>query len=112
MRNKPQSPQTIRLLGGLLIFIGALLAGGMGALMLWIRSIIANPASTVRFNESAPESDLIFPVLSAVAAFGVAAMAAGVWQVATGTRNKTLIWIMLGIWVVMMIGATAITAVF
>ena len=73
----------------------------MGALMMWINNAMTNPASTIKFDKNAPQNDLIFPILGVVAFFGVAAMAAGIWQVLTGKRNKTLIWIMLGTWVIL-----------
>jgi len=110
--NTQQSPETIRSLGGALIFLGVLLAGGMGALMIWINNAMTNPASTIKFNKTSPQNDLIFPILGVVAFFGVTAMVAGIWQVATGKRNKTLIWIMLGIGIILVIAANVIPAIF
>ena len=104
--NNNQSPATIRVLGGVLIFIGLLLIGGMGALIVWINDILANngrSGSAPSFKGSPEEANIIFLVLGAVAAFGLVAMIAGAWQLFTGTRNKILLWIMLGVWAVLML---------
>lgn len=104
--NNNQSPATIRVLGGVLIFIGLLLMGGMGAIMIWVNNILANngrSGSSPSFKGSPEEANIIFLVLGAVGAFGFVSMIAGAWQLFTGTRNKILLWIMIGVWAVLML---------
>lgn len=98
-----QSPTTIRVLGGLLIFIGTILVGGMAAIMMWMNNAINNPASTNKFNGTPEQQKIIFLVLGTVAVFGFSATIAGIYQMVTGQRNKKLIWLMLGLWIVLMI---------
>lgn len=105
---KEQTPETIRALGGVLIFIGAILVGGIGALMIWINNLMTSPSSTIKFAENSPQNQILFPVLGMVAIFGLTAMIAGTWQVVTGKRNKALIWLMLGLGIVLFILAKVI----
>ncbi|HRH46352.1 MAG TPA: hypothetical protein PKY82_32200 [Pyrinomonadaceae bacterium] len=103
IKNSAQSPTTIRILGGLLIFIGTILVGAMAAIMMWINNAINNPASTNKFNGTPEQQKITFLILGAVMVFGITAMIGGFWQLLTGKRNKTLIFVMLGLWVVLMI---------
>ena len=109
---RQQTPETIRALGGVLIFLGVILAGGMGVLMIWLNNAMTNPSSTIKFNADSPQQELIFPVLGMVAAFGISAMVAGIWQILTGKRSKTLIFIMLGLSFVLWILANVIPAIY
>lgn len=104
--NTNQNPATIRALGGVLMFLGMVLMGGMAALMLWINTIIANsnnPASTVRWKGSADHQQMVFLILVTVMAFGFSNFVTGAYQVFTGKRNLKLIWIIIGLWSVLLI---------
>ncbi len=98
-----QSPTTIRILGVVLIFIGTILVGSMAAIMMWINDAMNNPSSTTKFNGTTGQKQITFLILGMVAFFGITALIAGIYQAATGKRNKKVIFIMLGLWVVLMI---------
>ncbi len=106
------SPAKIRALGGALIFIGILLVGGMGAIMWWMNNAVNNPSSTTKFTGTSDQKTVAFLILGAVTAFGCSSLIAGIYQFATGRRNKKLIWLMLGIWVVLVIMVWAVQVVF
>lgn len=113
--NNNQSPATIRFLGGVLIFIGLLLMGGMGALMIWINNIITTngrSGATQSFNGSPEQARIIFLVLGMVGVFGLISMIAGAWQLFTGTRNKFLIWLMLAVFFILLVSAYLIQVFF
>lgn len=104
--NTNQSPATIRTLGVVLMFLGTILMGAMGAIMLWINTIIANSgksSSTTKWNGSPEQTQIMFLILGVVMVFGFAAFVAGCWQWMTGKRNLKLIWIMLGLGIVLVI---------
>lgn len=106
--NNNQSPATIRVLGGLLIFIGLLLIGGMGGLIFWINDILANngrSGSAPSFKGNPEQANIIFLVLGLVGVFGLVSMIAGAWQLFTGTRNKFLIWAMLAVFFILLVSA-------
>ncbi|MBX7172311.1 MAG: hypothetical protein K1X72_15195 [Pyrinomonadaceae bacterium] len=98
-----QSPTTIRVLGVVLIFIGVILVGSMAAIIMWINDAMNNPSSTTKFNGTPEQAKITFLILGMVTAFGFTSIAAGLWQALTGKRNKKVIFVMLGLWVVLMI---------
>lgn len=112
LENSTHNASTIRTLGGLLMIIGFLLVGSMSAIMLWMNKAINNPSSTVKYNGTADKKMVTFLILGAVAAFGCSAFLAGSFQLATGKRSRMLIWLMLGLWVVLMIMAYVVQVVF
>lgn len=71
--------------------------------MMWINDAMNNPSSTTKFNGTTGQKQITFLILGMVAFFGITAMIAGIYQAATGKRNKKLVFIMLGFWVVLMI---------
>ncbi len=112
LTNAKQSPTTIRTLGGLLMFIGVLLVGSMSAIMLWMNKAINNPSSTAKYTGTADKKMIAFLILGAVAAFGCSAFIAGTYQLATGKRNRMLIWLMLGLWAVLIILVYVVQVIF
>jgi magnesium-transporting ATPase (P-type) len=107
-----QDESTIRILGGLLMFIGLLLVGVMSAIMLWMNKTMNNPSSTTKFTVTSDKKMITFLILGAVAAFGFSAFIAGSYQLFTGKRNKKLIWLMLGLWIVLIVAANVIPNIF
>lgn len=102
---------TVRILGGVLIGLGALLMGGMTILTVIITGVIAksdNPKSTSRFNGS--ESDMVFmySIFALVFAFGLTSAVAGVWQIIFGRGNKLLTWIILGLAIIFIIAGNVV----
>ena len=89
-RASPQSSR-VRVVGVLLIVIGLGLSGGM-AYLIWIVSSVMRGASSsgAKFTGTPRDAALILALLGAVLVFGLASVAAGLWQAVFGRRNKGL----------------------
>ena len=86
-----QSKRWARRLGGVLVVLGALLAGGVGFLtwLLWpALTSAAGGTGSVRFNGSPGQARLILALFAAVTTFGAPAFSYGVFQVVTGRRSQ------------------------
>lgn len=97
-RKGMQTASTIRVLGWVLLVIGAFLVVFMGALSVLIASIILNsgdPGATTRFNGGTKEIAFIVGVFSVVIAIGVTSLVSGFWQIRYGRRNKSIVRIMV-----------------
>lgn len=102
---------TVRVLGGVLIGLGAFLMGGMAILTVIVTGMIANsdnPKSTTRFNGS--ESDMVFmySIFALVFAFGLTSAVAGVWQVIFGRGNKLITWVIFGLAIIFIIAGNVV----
>jgi len=86
-----QSARKVRILGWLLLVIGTGLVLFMGALGLYLASIIAQsgePGGTTRFTGGPQDVALIVAVFGLVISFGLASMAGGLWQIIYGKPNR------------------------
>ena len=85
-----QSKRWSRRLGGVLMVLGALLAGGVGFLtwFLWpTLTTAAGGTGSVRFNGSPGQARMIVALFVAVTTFGAAAFGYGLFQLVTGRRS-------------------------
>jgi uncharacterized paraquat-inducible protein A len=90
----------IKVLGWVLLLLGAFLVVFMGAISFIVAGIISRtgqPGVTTSFNGGPKEAAMIFGIFGLVLAFGFTSMVAGFWQVWYGRRNKRLVFVMLGI---------------
>ena len=110
--NSKQSPTTIRVLGGVLTLIGMMLVAGMGTLMIWMNNLMNNGSSTTKWTGSQDQKTITFLILGSVMAFGFSALLAGIWQLLTGTRSKKLVWLMIGLWGILMISTWVVQIYF
>ena len=88
-----QSARKVRILGWMLLVIGAFLVVSMGALGLYLGKIISQTGestSTSRFTGGPQDVMLIVAVFGLVISFGIASMAGGVWQIVYGKPNRKL----------------------
>ena len=86
-----QSATKVRILGWFLLLIGTGLVLFMGALGIYLWSIIAQsgePGGTIRFTGGPQEIALIAAVFGLVISFGLASMAGGLWQIIYGKPNR------------------------
>ena len=86
-----QSATKVRILGWFLLLIGTGLVLFMGALGIYLWSIIAQsgePGGTIRFTGGSQEIALIAAVFGLVISFGLASMAGGLWQIIYGKPNR------------------------
>jgi hypothetical protein len=90
-----RTPRTVRLLGLLMLLCGITLAGIMGTLIWNTWWEFAHPGqqtySGTSFTGTADEGSMILQLFWLVFVFGIAAMAAGLWQMITARRDKIVI---------------------
>jgi uncharacterized paraquat-inducible protein A len=88
-----QSARKVRILGWLLLVIGAFLVIFMGTLGIYLGSIISQTGestSTTRFTGGPQDVALIVAIFGLVISFGIASMAGGIWQIVYGKPNRKL----------------------
>jgi len=88
-----QSARKVRVLGWMLLVIGAFLVICMGTLGIYIGSLISQTGestSTSRFTGGPQDVALIVAVFGLVISFGIATMAGGIWQIVYGKPNRKL----------------------
>jgi len=88
-------------MGGIAIFVAALLFG----------SASQNASSARRLNDEIPMLILIYGIFALVIAFGLNSLISGLWMIATGRRNRVLLWIMWGLLGLLGIGAVLVRAI-
>ena len=87
------TPTRVRVLGVILMALGAFLVVFMGAITIFVAGVVAHssdPDATTRFEGGAKELALIYAVFGAVMAFGLGCLVAGLWQAWHGRRNPKL----------------------
>ena len=88
-----QSARKVRILGWILLALGAFLVIFMGTLGIYLGKIISQTGeskSTTRFTGGPQDVALIVTVFGLVIAFGVASMTGGIWQIVYGKPNRKL----------------------
>jgi hypothetical protein len=98
--------KAIRVLGGVLVGLGLFLVVFMGAITVIVAGIVANsdePGATSRFEGGTKELALIFGLFGLVIAFGAACTVGGAMQLARGRRSKTMVRIVLGIFIALVV---------
>jgi MFS family permease len=89
--------QRIRRLGWLLLVLGLFLVGMMVTITVLVAPMMLYPGAAVegsRFTGSPEQAFLVLGMFGIVIVFGLACIANGLWQIATGRRN---IWIVIAI---------------
>ena len=96
-----QSRRWARRMGGVLAFLGAILAVGMGFVTWLLWPVLARAGSAyqgpTRFNGTPEQAKLVLLLFSAVVLFGVATFAYGVFQLASGRRSLRFVQVMFGL---------------
>jgi len=96
----------VRALGWVLLVIGAFLVLFMGGITVLVAGIIANanaPGATSRFEGDAKQMAIMFGLFGLVIAFGLASVAGGASQIRHGRRNKTIVKVVLGIFIAILV---------
>ena len=96
----------VRALGWVLLALGAFLVLFMGGITVLVAGIIANanvPGSTNRFKGDSKQMAIMFGLFGLVIAFGFASLVAGASQIRHGRRNKSLVKVVLGIFVAIVV---------
>lgn len=85
------SPRKVRILGGVLVFVGLILSGSMGWLIFWLQDVIANPGAKGRWTGGPEFTAATFKLFYSVLLFGAASLLAGLYQVVTAHRSKIVL---------------------
>ncbi|HEV3470033.1 MAG TPA: hypothetical protein VG148_11975 [Pyrinomonadaceae bacterium] len=96
----------VRALGGVLVGIGLFLVIFMGVIAVIVAGIIArssDPSATTRFEGGTKEIALIFGIFGLVIAFGATSTVAGAMQLVRGRRSKTMVRVIMGIFIALLI---------
>ena len=108
-----RSAKLVRRLGWLQLFLGLFLVGMMGTITYNLAPALLNPvapAAGTRYTGTPEQALMILGLFGLVITFGVGSIAAGLWQIATGRRNKWIFIFMLVLFVVVMLAAWLTTA--
>ena len=95
-----QSRRWSRRAGVILIVLGLLIAGGMGALLAFLWPTLTHPGIEVggsRFTGTKAQANTVIGILAGVGAFGLVAIGYGAFQLATGRRSLRVVQWMLGL---------------
>jgi magnesium-transporting ATPase (P-type) len=92
----------IRLLGGVLVFLGGFISVIMLGVMVLMFGIFAQaPASKMRGEEG--KALMAVAIVAAVFAIGASFAIAGLWQIIFAKRNKWIVWASIGLVVLVLI---------
>jgi hypothetical protein len=92
-------------LGGFLV----LFMGGIWYLIWGIVSQSGRPGATTRFTGTAEDIKIVYGLFAMVIAIGFGSIAGGVWQLRYGKPNKVIVLVIVGLAVLLYIGARAYT---
>jgi hypothetical protein len=85
------SSRKVRMLGWLLVVLGGFLVVMMGA----ITALVAVNSS--HFTGTAIQAMFMYLLFAVIIAFGLLSLAAGAWQIKYGKRNKTIMFVGMGL---------------
>ena len=103
-----RAAKTVRRLGWLQLLIGLFLVGLMGTIAYNLAPALLSPAAPARgsrFTGTPEQALMILGLFGLVITFGLGSIAAGLWQIATGRRNKWIFIFMIVLFVVVMVSA-------
>lgn len=97
-----RTKKTIRILGGVLVFLGGFIAALMAFVAAFIYGVLAQTDAR-RFNGS--ETELLFAVgiIGLTFVVGLSFALAGIWQIIFGRRNTIIVWVSLGLVIVLFV---------
>jgi MFS family permease len=108
-----RSARLVRGLGWLQLLIGLFLVGLMGTITYYLAPALLSPAAATegaRFTGTPGQALMILGLFGLVITFGVGSIAAGLWQIVTGRRNRWIFILMIVLFVVVMLAAWLTTA--
>jgi len=99
-----QSKRWSRRFGYALFVCGLIITGLMGTVIFYTAPLMLRPGVEVhgtKFSGTAGQGTLFLGIMGLVATFGTTAMLYGVWQIATGRRDKRAIYFIAGLAIVL-----------
>lgn len=111
-----QTTKRIRFLGVVLTLIGLFLVGLMGTIAYDQAPMLLNPGSASRsgsrFTGTPEQGQKMLLLFAAVIGFGLMSIVGGLWQIVTGRRNKWMVIAMVGVFILVAIGASLVREAF
>lgn len=102
---------SIRRRGIVLTVIGVFLAGFIGAIAVWVGTLLLgskDPETIRKVNSEIYTFLIIYLLFGAVFLFGIHSIVSGLWMAIAGKRNRVLLWIMwVLLFAVMIVGGIA-----
>jgi hypothetical protein len=106
----------VRRLGWVQVFLGLFLAGFIAIIIYKIAPTMLEPevpdASGSRFTGTREQGQMVLALLGVIIVFGLTTLVNGVWQVATGTRNKWILYFGVGLFILLLAFVWAVQNVF
>ncbi|GAA0299693.1 hypothetical protein GCM10009087_06890 [Sphingomonas oligophenolica] len=101
-----RTPKMVRRLGWFLLLVGLFLVALMGTITWNMAPSLLRPyAPGSNFTGTAEQAHMILRLFAIVIIFGVGTMINGIWQIATGQRNRWITIATLGLAVVLFVVA-------
>jgi hypothetical protein len=101
----------VRILGALQLFVGIFLALFMGTITANLLTELLNPGQLhggSRFTGTSQEATLILGLFGIVIIFGLGSAFSGLWQIATGRRNRWIVLLVVGLGILLLLAANAL----
>lgn len=100
----------VRTRGTILVIVGLFLVAFIGAIAAFIAVLLFGSAnqtadSTRRLNEALPALFVVYGLFAILILFGLNSLVSGIWMLATGRRNRVMLWIMWGLLGILAIAA-------
>ena len=110
------SAKQLRRLGWVQAFLGIFLVGFIAIIIYNIAPSMLRPdvpdASGSRFTGTGEQGQMVLALLGVVIVFGLTSLVNGVWQIATGTRNKWILYFGVGVFILLVALVWAVQNVF
>jgi ribosomal protein L40E len=103
-----RTKKTIRVLGGVLVFLGGFISAMMAVVMVFMLGVFAK-ADAAKFRGEEDKMLFAVGIVGLTFAVGVAFSIAGVLQIIFGRRNTIVVWISLGLVAVLLIAGKIFT---
>lgn len=101
-----QTPKQIRVRGLLQLLLGLILVALMGTVTYNLAPSLLRPRGEASsFTGTAEQAQIILGLFALTIAFGLMSMAAGLWQIITGRRDKWIILVILLVFALVVAGA-------
>ena len=110
------STKQVRRLGFVQVLLGVFLAGFVGIIIYHIAPSMLKTevpdASGSRFTGTREQGQMVLALLGLVIMFGLTSLVNGVWQIATGKRNKWILYFGAGLFILLLALVWAVQNVF
>jgi hypothetical protein len=107
------TPRQVRVVGSILLVIGALLAAGVALLLANIAPTLLHPGESIggtRFTGSADLGFMVIGLLGWIVLDGLAFAGIGIHQLSTGRRNKWLLYLGIAMIAITVVAAWQVNA--